>query len=117
MYIYIICPVRNVTEEQTNAVVAYVLGLEAQGNFVHFPSRDVNQDDPTGYNIVFDHLRAMEKADEVHIFWDINSKGSPFDLGMAIALKKTLVLVKSFVPEVEGKSYLKVIMGIMADQY
>lgn len=106
---YIICPVRNISLEQQKEIDGYVLSLEKQGINVHYPPRDVEQNDPTGFNICFSHRQALLISDEVHIFWDINSKGSHFDLGMAFALGKKLVLVKSYQPDNEGKSYLKVI--------
>jgi len=97
-------------------MVEYVSGLEAKGYAVHFPPRNVEQDDPTGFNIVMSHLDAMVLADEVHIFWDSTSYGSHCDLGMAIALGKKLVPVLAFTPDNPGKSYWKVIVGIAANQ-
>lgn len=54
----------------------------------------------------------MKEADEVHIIWDVNSKGSHFDLGMAFALGKPIHLIEALQPDTEGKSYLKVIQAI-----
>lgn len=109
MKIYIICPVRNITESQVAEIENYVAELEKQGYKVHYPPRDVNQNDETGYNICEAHRYAMYTCDRVDIFWDINSKGSHFDLGMAFALKKEWKLVKAFQEDNSGKSYLKVI--------
>ena len=104
--VYIICPVRNGTP---SGVLRYVEKLEEDGLKVYFPPRDTNQKDETGYNICLSHYRAMQVVKEVHIFWDVNSKGSHFDLGMAFALKKKIKLIKSYTPDTPGKSYLKVI--------
>jgi hypothetical protein len=106
MNIYIICPVRGGTPLD---IEQHVHELEARGNHVHFPPRDVPQDDPTGWNICTAHRGAIENCDEVHIFWDIDSKGSHFDLGMAFVLRKKVRLIKLYKPDTEGKSYVRVI--------
>jgi len=109
MYIYIICPVRNVTKEQKEEMDEYVFGLEREGHTVHYPPRDVNQDDETGINIIRSHLKAMKEAERVDIFWDKTSTGSHQDLGMAIMGNKKLRLVKTYQEDNVGKSYVKVI--------
>ena len=111
MKIYLICPVREINEETCKFIGEYVDKIESNGNSIHYPPRDVNQDDSTGLNICLSHLRAIEKCDEVHIYWDVQSKGSHFDLGMAFALKKPIFLFGQGEPDNEGKSYLKVIQG------
>lgn len=108
MYIYLICPVRNSTFDAAPIVAA----LEADGHKVHWPPRDVDQDDPTGLRICTAHLKAMYEADEVHVVWDVNSKGSHFDLGMAFALGKNLVLHSTLQPDPPGKSYVKVMQAL-----
>jgi hypothetical protein len=105
MKIYIICPVRGGVPGDVHQ---YVSALEDDGHVVHFPPRDVPQHDPTGMMICSAHLGAMHCSDEVHIFWDVNSKGSHFDLGMAFALDKKIKLIKIYHPDTEGKSYVKV---------
>jgi nucleoside 2-deoxyribosyltransferase len=108
MQIYLICPVRNCTPEQHDAIASYVAELEAAGHTVHYPPRDVDQDDPTGYRICCAHRTAMRWADRVDIIWDATSTGSHFDLGMAFALDKPVMVVMALQPDREGKSYLKV---------
>jgi hypothetical protein len=105
MKIYIICPVRNGTPAD---VEKYVLELENLGNVVHFPPRDAPQMDGSGMFICLTHLGAMKCSDEVHVFWDVNSKGSHFDLGMAFALDKKIRLVHEYQPDGAEKSYVKV---------
>jgi len=108
--IYIICPVRNITKEQQQEIEEYVYQLENKYNQdVHYPPRDVNQDDETGFNICNYHLEALKNCQKVHIFWDNNSKGSHFDLGMAFALGKKIKLIKAYQQDIKEKSYLKVI--------
>jgi len=112
MKVHLICPVRNVTDEQQKEIDDYCAEKIAQGYEVHNPKYDVNQDDDTGFNICKGHLDSMITADIVAVFWDINSKGSHFDLGMAFALGKRIELIKIYQPDNAGKSYVKV-MGLM----
>ena len=105
MKIYIICPVRNGTPPD---VAEYVRTLELSGKCVHFPPRDAPQEDETGWNICTVHRDALFQSDEVHVFWDVDSKGSHFDLGMAFSLAKPVRLIKTYRPDTEGKSYVKV---------
>ena len=114
MKIYVICPVRNVTEEQTEQIKQYVADLETEGHEVHYPPRDVNQECDTGWNIVTQHKAAMEACDRVDIFWDKTSSGSHFDLGMAFMANKAVKLVHLYQEDGAGKSYVKV-MRIMEE--
>jgi nucleoside 2-deoxyribosyltransferase len=107
MRIYLICPVRNATR----TFESYVAELEAQGHTVHFPPRDVAQDCPTGQTICEKHRAAMIEADEVHVVWDVESKGSHFDLGMAYALHKPIVAVQALHADDPGKSYWKAVVS------
>jgi len=105
MNIYILCPVRNGVPIEARE---YAEEMKGAGHAVHFPPDDAPQDDPTGNAICFTHLKAMRECDSVHVFWDVNSKGSHFDLGMAYALGKHVLIVKLYQPDTEGKSYVKV---------
>lgn len=108
MNIYIICAVRNALPERVAEIRAYAEAKRAEGHHVHFPPDDVPQEDSTGEAICRMHLSAMEITDEVHVFWDVESKGSHFDLGMAYALCKRVVPVSCERPDGPGKSYWKV---------
>lgn len=108
MNIYIICPVRNCSPNQLNKITKYVSKLEREGHEVHFPPRDANQNDPTGFKIIQTHSQAMKKAGRIDIFWDKNSKGSHFDLGMAFLLDKKIKLVETFHKDHDGKSFVKI---------
>ena len=106
MNIFVICPVRNATDEQKDKLDQYIKDLEKVGHTVYYPARDTDQVDDVGFRICEDNARAIAKSDEVHIFWDKNSKGSLFDLGVAFAFQKTLVIAN--VDEIEpntGKSF------------
>jgi nucleoside 2-deoxyribosyltransferase len=107
--IYLVCPVRNCTPDQKIEMDEYVRLCESFGHQVHYPPRDVDQTDPTGITICTEHGKFMETCDEVHLFWDVNSKGSHFDLGMAWALKKPVILITAYESDPNNKSYLKVI--------
>lgn len=108
MKVHLICPVRNVTEEQQKEIDDYCKSLEIDGHIVHNPKYAVDQDDETGFNICQGHLDSMKNCDIVSVFWDVNSKGSHFDLGMAFALGKKINLIKIYQPDNDGKSYVKV---------
>jgi nucleoside 2-deoxyribosyltransferase len=108
--IFIICPVRNATEEQKNAIKSFISLLEEHGNKVYYPDKDTNQTDLIGYRICEDNRKAIENADEVYIFWDKNSQGSLFDLGMAFAYKKPLYIINfNEVEETPTKSFANMI--------
>lgn len=109
MKIHFICPVRNVTEEQQNEIDGYAGKLQLEGHRVHNPKYSVDQTDETGFYICESHLASMSQADRVDVFWDVTSKGSHFDLGMAFALHVPVKVVKVYGPDTEGKSYLKVL--------
>ena len=116
MKIYLICPVRHVSSEQSEKIQAYVAGLEREGHSVHYPPRDVDQDDPTGLEICTNHRSAMVAADRVDIWWDPNSTGSHFDLGMAFALNKRINLVEIWGQVPSGKSFAALIKELVARQ-
>lgn len=93
MKIFLICPVRNASEEQKEKLMQYIVDLEKQGHEVYYPARDTDQNDNIGYRICTDNKKAIRKSHIVHLFWDKNSQGSLFDLGMAFALGKSLKIV------------------------
>jgi hypothetical protein len=53
----------------------------------------------------------MHEADEVHVFWDVESFGSHFDLGMAYALNKRIVPVSCERIDPPAKSYWKAVVN------
>lgn len=87
--IFLICPVRNADPATNERIAAYVAGLEAAGYKVHWPTRNTRQTEDALY-ICGANRFALEKADEVHVWWDPESEGSVFDLGMAFANRKTI---------------------------
>ena len=107
MNIFLICPVRNVTDEQRQEIREYVEVMESDGYEVHWPERDTNQD-AKGIDICKQNALAIADADEVHIWFDPSSKGSHFDLGVAFGLSKKLVVVRN-VDYGPGKSFPRMI--------
>ncbi len=85
--VYFICPVTNATKKQKIEMDACVQLLESTGHEVYYPPRDVDQrNDNGGLRIFESHLNAMRRCVAIYVWWDIESKGSYFDLGMAYML-------------------------------
>ena len=83
--IYIICSVREASPETRAALEAYTDMLEDEGHVVHLPHRNTNQE-AVGFEICMENGAAILLSDEIHIFWDKESFGSHFDLGMAFMM-------------------------------
>ncbi|MFH1398702.1 MAG: hypothetical protein ABIG95_01165 [Candidatus Woesearchaeota archaeon] len=82
--IYIICPVKGITEEESKFLHKYVENLEKQGHKVHLPPRDTSQvDELKGYNICCRNFEAILDADEIHYYYNSSSTGSYFDFGIS----------------------------------
>ena len=92
--VYILCVVRKATDEDKKMLERHVAILEEAGNEVFYPARDNPHEgvDETGSSISLTNLAALEAADEVHIFWDSESRDSVLELGMCFALHKPVVL-------------------------
>jgi nucleoside 2-deoxyribosyltransferase len=114
MRIYLICSVRDASDEQLAFTKKYAEDLRSNGHTVFYPPEDAQQDDETGWAIVTAEREAIEQADRIDVIWDVNSKGSHFDLGMAFALRKPIKRVSIHEPDSDHKSYWKV-MGIWED--
>ena len=112
MNIYLICPVRGCDAKTLEDIERLVKQMEGEGDTVHWPHRDAPQSDPTGIEICRTHLDAMKKADEVRVVWDVESKGSHFDLGMAYALGKQVRPLWPVRPDGAEKSYWKVMCAL-----
>ena len=102
-FVYVISPVRQVTEEQAAEIAKHVEFLHKQDVRVFNPVEDAPQDDATGYNIVMAELNFLHKAaregGRVDVLWNLGGKpseGSRVDVGMAVALGLKLNLVGVF---------------------
>lgn len=105
--IFIICTIRSASIEYIQRLESYVLMLENKGDTVYAPHRDTNQN-ALGYEICKQNMRGIINADEVHIFYSSKSQGTHFDMGMAFALNKKIVVVESE-PLTEGKSFQRML--------
>lgn len=101
MKTFLICPVRNVDPATSAGAVAK---LESEGWSVHWPPRDTDQVDATGFRICCDNADAILSADAVHVIWDGASQGCLFDLGVAFAHQKRIIPIE-LPPATEGKSF------------
>ena len=113
-FIYLICPVRAATMAEKAYLDQYVAMLEKDGGYtVHYPPREVDQTLP-GPVICAKHRDAMCAADEIHVYWNPESKGSHFDLGMAYVLQllfnKTVQIINDVHATPNGKSYADVLL-------
>jgi hypothetical protein len=109
MNIFLICPVRNATEEQNKFIETVLKQYEENKDFIYWPARDTNQEDKTGYRICSDNLEAIKTADKVAVIWDGKSQGCLFDLGIAFALGKKIEAV-SIPSKSKGKSFQNMIL-------
>jgi len=105
--VFIICSVRGASDEYKEKLENYVSDLEQNGCKIHLPHRDTNQN-ATGIEICKENSTAIFNADEVHIFYSSKSQGTHFDMGVAFALDKQLVVVENE-KYGEGKSYPRMI--------
>jgi len=102
--VFVICPVRNASEFQKAQINDHIKGLEDAGNVVYYPARDTDQDDTVGYKICSANRNAINESKEVHLYWDKESSGSLFDLGMAFSLRKRIIIIN---PETMEKTETK----------
>jgi len=108
MRAYLICPVRGHDPSETADIVA---DLESQGWDVYWPHRDTDQDDPVGLKICEQNRRGIEESDAVFLMFDLDSRGSLFDLGMAFALRKPLTIISAPPPDPNVKSFTVMIQA------
>lgn len=102
-YVYLLSPVRNVTEEQAAIIAEHAKSLDVQGIRLFNPVEDAPQEDPTGFYIVMAELNFLREATKnggrVDVLWNAGGKpseGSRVDIGMAMALGLELNLVHVF---------------------
>jgi len=106
--VFIICSVRNISEEYKKFLEKYVFILEQEENcIVHLPHRDTNQD-ASGLEICIENMKAIRSADRIDIFYNSKSQGTHFDMGVAFAFGKNIKIVQNE-DFGEGKSYPKML--------
>ena len=92
--IFLICPVRNATDEQRKWIEDFVKDKNEKGYVIHAPHLHTRQTDLYGgYAICKQNAEAVASSKEIDIYYDQSSTGSVFDLGVAYALHKPLKLL------------------------
>lgn len=108
MKVFIICAIRSTSQEYLDKLEKYVLNLEEKGVEVYAPHRDTNQN-ALGYEICKQNMQGIVGSDEVHIFYNSKSQGTHFDMGMAFALNKRIIIVENE-ELTEGKSFQRMLV-------
>lgn len=92
--IFLISPVRNITETQAKEIENYSQSKIFEGFQIHVPQVNTFQKDKFGgYSICFQNASAIGESSEIHMYYDQTSKGSMFDLGVAYYLDKPLIVI------------------------
>lgn len=91
---FIICSVRNATEELKEKLESFANELENKGWSIHLPHRDTNQN-ATSIEICRQNYAAIKEAGTIFIFYNSGSLGTHFDMGMAFALNKEIVVIEN----------------------
>jgi hypothetical protein len=94
MRIFVICSVRDASEEYRQALESYSKALEGFGHRVYLPHRDTDQT-RSGLDICFANLEAIRESDRIDIFYSSKSQGTHFDMGVAFALGKKIKVINS----------------------
>jgi len=105
--IFLICPVRNATEKEKADLHKLINLYEQSGYHVHYPERNTNQNpvvngiNTGGFNICAENAKAIAEAQTVVVFYNKQSTGSMFDLGVTYQLmqqdpKRKLILANNF---------------------
>ena len=117
MNYFAIRPVRNITEEFSKKVNESLLNFINAGNTVYDPIRDTDQKDPVGIRICKDNRTAIENADAIIFMWDGKSTGCLFDLGIAFALRKPIIIPDYFIlQKTDHKSFQNMIIAWKTEQ-
>ena len=83
--VYMLCPVRNATEEEQRFLENYKQKLERKNLVAHYPATDTEQKDSSGgYRICMDHCDEIANSKSIHIYWNPTSAGSKVDLGSSL---------------------------------
>lgn len=92
--IFLICPVRNATDEQRKWIEDYVSDKVRDGYIIHAPHLHTRQTDMLGgYSICKQNAEAIASSNSISIYYDQSSNGSAFDLGVAYALNKKVEIL------------------------
>ena len=107
--VFLISPVRNLTPEVEEQLAEIVRSAEDRCFIIHWPKRDTDQSG-NGTAICQQNRQAIEESDEVWLWYDPNSQGSLFDIGIAWGLHKPMVLVGPIPEKTTNKSFNNVVL-------
>ena len=129
--VYMLCPVRNATDEEKIYLLDYKKRLEDKGFKVHYAAETKQEDETGGYRICMDHCDEILNSRTVHVYWNPSSQGSYVDFGSSLIEHKRRGLdvllmkrepVKEIIKEQEkkgiSKSYERVLLKLdsLADE-
>lgn len=85
--VFLICPVSSASDRDRKELSEYVDYLTNEGFNVYYPYKDTPQDEsPLNINQI--NTRAIQRSDEIHIFYKRTSQGIHFDMGNIFSLKE-----------------------------
>jgi len=116
---FVICTVRGATEEYKKELETFVTQKEDDGWEIHLPHRDTKQD-ARGIDICIENFDAIFSSDKVFVFYNPDSQGTHFDMGVAFAISQLIrngdVFGENIPIEIikniefsEGKSYARML--------
>ena len=105
--IFLICPVRNASNEVKKEIEEYVIEKNNDGYIIHAPHlHTVQQDILGGYTICLQNANAIATSKRIDIYYDQNSTGSAFDLGVAYYLNKPIKILNSDKIEFDDNDFI-----------
>jgi hypothetical protein len=116
MRIYFICPRRPSVPTLITTVDSIIDSLEELGHTVYYTPRDARNSNGAGLHVCTIKREVMAKADKVFFAWDGEDQDCVFDLGMAFAMSKKVILISGCVPsEIEIPSLFTSAISEWAD--
>lgn len=80
---FLIFPFRKANEEAKTMAGVLLNNIEKCGFNAYYPARDTNQEDYYSYRVGIDNANAISNARNIYLYYDRNSIGTIFDLGVA----------------------------------
>jgi nucleoside 2-deoxyribosyltransferase len=105
---FVICSVRKATAEMLEELDRIYEKYTKLGYDVYLPHKRTNQEG-SGYAICTENYEAISKANIVIVVYYKESTGTHFDMGMAFALGKEIIVEHALI-ESGGKHYARMLM-------